>query len=242
MRRRQPGFINRPRWPGSNRTMPSASMKPLRRHRGDGQGHRSQVRLVFARLAAGRKDRTGPAIEAGDEELGPWSLILSLVPGPGRRSGEGGITSRMEGSTSCERPDDRPVSESCSRLSLALSSPHSDWMTVSMASTAVARARFSVRSGSPPLGTGLEPDFKLVGPPWAGAAAAGGESERSLAESRAGAPETPLGFSRWNFSSASSRPITNRSHGAMTAGTAPATPAPGSSDSASSSPPGPPRP
>ena len=68
--------------------------------------------------------------------------------------------------------------------------------------------------------------FQARRPPWAGASAAGGESGRSLAASRAGAPETPSGFSRWNSSSASSRPSTNRSHGASTAGTAPATPRP----------------
>ncbi len=87
-----------------------------------------------------------------------------------------------------------------------------------------------------------DPISKLVGPPWVGRPAAGGDSGRSLDESRAGAPDTPLGFSRWNFSSASSRPSTYRSHGAMAAGTAPATPAFDSSNSAPSSSPGPPLP
>ncbi len=52
--------------------MPSASMNPLRRHRGDDQGRQSQVWLVFACLGAGRKDLTGPAIGAGEAELGAW--------------------------------------------------------------------------------------------------------------------------------------------------------------------------
>jgi hypothetical protein len=60
-------------WPTwSDTSMPSASLNPLRRYRGDDQGRQSQVRLVVACLGTRRKELTGPAIGAGEGKFGAW--------------------------------------------------------------------------------------------------------------------------------------------------------------------------